>query len=355
MRTLLSIVVAVYQGEKTVERAVSSALAIPFEELEVIVVNDGSTDGTGTILERMSLQDSRLKVVNEENRGRSAARNLGVSLSSGKWLMFLDADDYLLPEAFPELVKRCRQQGRGLVVFSRRQSDKPEYSGCSASCGEQRLTATRYVESLFWEPKPTCIADEWRYNHGSTWARLYDRDMLLGLAESTGGLLTPFPEGVRFSEDRLLNIALLRTMGETEVEFVADELYYWDVGESQTCQVVHDDDADSLARYAEFVAGMERCAVVTANEADAVVGREAFYQFQRLARRGRELGWRLPAAYRDILIRKDIAGAVRRTPYGALSSSPFWRAAWRLVGRGRPGAAFRLYAAAWAVKGAVKG
>ena len=356
MQTLLSVVIPVYQGEKTIARAVKSVLAIPLgEELEVVVVNDGSRDDTGAILERMSLLDSRLRVLTIENCGRSAARNLGVRNACGRWLMFLDADDYLLPEGFPELVECCRTRESGFVVFGRRQSNKPEYAEWALTCGKQHIAASRYVDSLLWEAKPRNIADEWRYNHGATWSRLYDREALLALDYRTDGLLAPFPERVRFSEDRLLNIALLKTMGDVEVEFIPTELYYWDLGESQTCQVIHEDDADSLMRFVEVVSGMVNCGILSPEESDAVIGREAFWQFQRLTRHASELGWSLPELFRAVFARKEITGAVKRTPYSTLTYRALWRPACKLLGNGAVYTAFLLYSAARAVKNALKG
>jgi len=90
-----SVVIPVYNGERTVGRAIQSVLEQSHPALEVIVVNDGSTDGTGDVL---SAFGDRIRVLNMPNRGVSAARNTGVESARGDWLAFLDADDWYFPD-----------------------------------------------------------------------------------------------------------------------------------------------------------------------------------------------------------------------------------------------------------------
>lgn len=93
---ILSVVIPTFQSVQTIERAVASVLSIPSNAIEVVVVNDGSSDGTQPLLDKLASHDSRLVIVSQHNMGRSAARNRGVEASSGQWVMFLDSDDYLI-------------------------------------------------------------------------------------------------------------------------------------------------------------------------------------------------------------------------------------------------------------------
>jgi Glycosyl transferase family 2 len=90
----VSIVMPTYNRLATIRRAIGSVLAQSFTEWELIVVDDGSTDGTDTAL---SYQDDRIRIVRTPNRGAAAARNVGVSLSRGRYITFLDSDDEWLP------------------------------------------------------------------------------------------------------------------------------------------------------------------------------------------------------------------------------------------------------------------
>ncbi|AUC84424.1 glycosyltransferase family 2 protein [Polaribacter sp. ALD11] len=98
----LSVIIPVYNGELFIEKAIHSAVIQP-EVTEVIVINDGSTDETQRILDRLKQEIAKLKVVhhtNKLNKGRSASRNLGIKVSTGNYIAFLDADDYYLENRF---------------------------------------------------------------------------------------------------------------------------------------------------------------------------------------------------------------------------------------------------------------
>lgn len=93
--TLVSAVIPAYNAQETLERAVNSVLAQSYPHIEVIVINDGSTDGTSAVCKRLA---QAVKVIEQSNAGASHARNVGVGLSSGDLVAFLDADDLWHPE-----------------------------------------------------------------------------------------------------------------------------------------------------------------------------------------------------------------------------------------------------------------
>ncbi len=93
---LLSIIIPVYNGEKVIERCLNSILnKNKSKEFEVLVINDGSKDNTYGIIEKLAKEDERLKIYNNENHGVSYTRNYGIEKATGKYIMFVDADDYL--------------------------------------------------------------------------------------------------------------------------------------------------------------------------------------------------------------------------------------------------------------------
>lgn len=91
---LVSIIIPIYNAEKYIQRCVDSVLEFG-KSIEVILVNDGSTDGSKAICEEYVTKDVRVKLYNQNNQGVSSARNYGIDKSVGKWILFLDADDYL--------------------------------------------------------------------------------------------------------------------------------------------------------------------------------------------------------------------------------------------------------------------
>ena len=97
-RPLVGVVVPIYNGEKTIKRCLNSIMNQTQKRLIIICVNDGSTDKTAQILEDYQLKDRRIRVINQENGGRSAARNAGLSAVKTKYVMFCDDDDEYEPD-----------------------------------------------------------------------------------------------------------------------------------------------------------------------------------------------------------------------------------------------------------------
>ena len=105
--TSVSVIVPVYNCEKYVRRALDSVLAQTLREIEVICVDDGSTDGSGEILDAVAARDNRVKVLHRRNEGVSAARNAGLEAAEGRYVAFLDADDELAPEAYARMLAKA--------------------------------------------------------------------------------------------------------------------------------------------------------------------------------------------------------------------------------------------------------
>jgi glycosyltransferase involved in cell wall biosynthesis len=94
----ISIIVPVYNSENTLDRCIQSILAQTWKDFELILTDDGSDDSSLAICRRYAENDSRVKVFRQSHAGASAARNTGIRHSSGEYLMFVDADDFIEPE-----------------------------------------------------------------------------------------------------------------------------------------------------------------------------------------------------------------------------------------------------------------
>lgn len=99
----ISIVVPVYNLENYIEKSLKSVTTQTFSDIEVIAVNDGSTDRSLEIINSIAAEDSRIKVITRENGGPDAARNTGFDAASGEWIIFFDGDDYMLPTALEKM------------------------------------------------------------------------------------------------------------------------------------------------------------------------------------------------------------------------------------------------------------
>ncbi len=120
---LISIIVPVYNIKEYLPRCVSSILNQTYQKLELILVDDGSTDGTGALCDKLAEQDERVIVFHKENGGSSSARNLGISQAKGEYLGFVDSDDYISPDMYERLVQGLMQSGAQIVQIGRDEMD----------------------------------------------------------------------------------------------------------------------------------------------------------------------------------------------------------------------------------------
>lgn len=116
--SLLTVIIPVYNAEDYLEECLNSVINQTYRYVEIIVVNDGSTDDSLMILNKYSTEYGNIKVISQENAGQSSARNRGIEHASGKYISFIDADDYILPNTFEELVGEIEDNYLDLIRFS---------------------------------------------------------------------------------------------------------------------------------------------------------------------------------------------------------------------------------------------
>lgn len=116
MKPCLSIIVPVYNGEKFIEKCIDSIINQTLKEIEILIVNDGSKDNTLSIIEGIAKKDSRVKILNQKNFGVSAARNNGISKVRGKYIAFVDADDYIDKTMYEKMYKKAEKFNSDIVI-----------------------------------------------------------------------------------------------------------------------------------------------------------------------------------------------------------------------------------------------
>ena len=132
MQPKISVIVPAYNAEPYIERCITSILSQTFEHLEIIAIDDGSTDGTGAILDTLARTDSRLMVVHQENAGLVMAREKGIALASGDYVGFVDGDDAVDPDMYERLLNNLLETGAdishcGLCVYWDDHTTEPHY------------------------------------------------------------------------------------------------------------------------------------------------------------------------------------------------------------------------------------
>ena len=113
---VVSIVVPIYNAEQYLRRCVDSILNQEYTDFEVFLVNDGSTDSSGDICEEYGNKDTRVIVIQKENTGVSDSRNLALDRARGKYLQFLDSDDWITPDATRLFVRAAEEYGCDMVI-----------------------------------------------------------------------------------------------------------------------------------------------------------------------------------------------------------------------------------------------
>lgn len=113
---LLSVIVPVYNVEEYLPTCIESVLNQTFKDFEVILVDDGSTDESGQICDEYAKKDERVKVIHKENGGLSDARNVGLLSSKGKYIAFVDGDDFIIETAFEKLMRKITIYDAEIVV-----------------------------------------------------------------------------------------------------------------------------------------------------------------------------------------------------------------------------------------------
>lgn len=206
---MISVIVPVYNSITTLERCVRSLCAQTFEDLEIILVDDGSTDGSGALCSALSREDARIRVIRKENGGVSSARNAGIEAAKGEYLMFADSDDYVEPDMAEKMRKEIGEGDIAICGFHHHYQGRdvvriPEVPGQS---GEENFLAL-YGQGFLNMP----------------WNKLYRRE-----------LAGRFDESLSLGEDLLFNLDYLRrTDGITVVK-------------EALCHYIQDDTGTSLS------------------------------------------------------------------------------------------------------------
>lgn len=113
----VSVIIPVYNTEHYLEECLSSVIHQSLKDIEIICVNDGSTDNSATILEEHSEADLRIHIITQKNQGQSVARNMGIKIASGKYVCFLDSDDMLADNALEELYTKSLEDNLDILCY----------------------------------------------------------------------------------------------------------------------------------------------------------------------------------------------------------------------------------------------
>ena len=148
---LITVIIPVYNVKDFLTRCVHSVTRQTYRRLEILLVDDGSTDGSGELCDRLAEEDSRIQVFHKKNGGSSSARNKGLELSKGEFVGFVDSDDYIEPDMYEKLIQGIQEYGAGIAQIGRNEIDEkgnllPDI--CIPPAGREFLSSRDFMREL---------------------------------------------------------------------------------------------------------------------------------------------------------------------------------------------------------------
>mgnify|MGYP004658611791 CR=1 FL=1 len=171
MQELISVIVPVYNVEKYLKKCIKSIMNQSYTNLEIILINDGSTDNSGKICDELKEQDKRIKVIHKSNGGLSDARNAGLKIANGKYIGFVDSDDYIAEDMFETLYSINKKYDSDISIVSFYEIYKDKVIGVRDSKKLQELTKIDAMKELLIDTNIQSYA----------WNKLFRRELFEGL------------------------------------------------------------------------------------------------------------------------------------------------------------------------------
>lgn len=187
MKELISIIVPAFNVDKYIEQCLNSVINQTYKNLEIIVINDGSTDNTQQIIDSFSEKDSRIKIIHKENTGVSDTRNIGLEIAKGDYIGFVDSDDEIKPEMYETLLSNIKNNDAdiahcGFELITK--TNTKVFNGTNEICIQsQKKALTSLLKGDIFEP--------------SSCTKLYKKQVLENIK---------FDSKVKFNEDLLFNV-----------------------------------------------------------------------------------------------------------------------------------------------------
>ncbi len=253
----VSVIVPIYNAEKYVRRCVESILQQTYEDLEILLVDDGSTDSGGAICDELAGKDERVRVWHVENGGVASARNKGLDACRGAYVAFVDADDYLEPDFVESLLGLLHRDHTVVAVCANNTArDAVKMEECVMDV-EKDFSYSKYMFGCF------------------VWGKVYRREILKGLR---------FQEDVKVGEDTLFFGQVLARL--SQLSYTDRILYHYMSNEGSA---VHS--AFSEGRYTEIISWQRLCEFFKGNQAryaDCMAGyvERCHYMYSLMKRSG---------------------------------------------------------------------
>ena len=183
MEELISIIVPVYKVEKYINRCIDSIINQTYKNLEIILVDDGSPDNCGKICDKYAGSDSRIIVIHKENGGLSDARNVAIDIATGKYIAFIDSDDYVDKQYIEYLYNILKKNNAELSICNFKEVyDKKIIEEVEEDFYEKNFTPEEAIETMLYQKE---------FDH-SAWGKLYKKELFDNIRFPKGRIFEDF-------------------------------------------------------------------------------------------------------------------------------------------------------------------
>lgn len=244
----ISVIVPVFNAEAYLRRCIDSILCSQFEQFELILVDDGSIDGSCIICEQYEKKDRRVRLIKQKHKGVSAARNRGICASCGKWVVFVDSDDFISND-FLSLIMRKEYEEQELLIFDYAGSSerKPHLDGKNHLRGQ--VMERRYTEKenlLLVEKLLRCsqLVKDGHTDMRSVWAKAYKRAVIQQY-------FLKFPTGLAIGEDQIFQIRY--QMKISCCIYIKKAVYYVETRPDSATRCYHPDTCKQYLRFIRYL------------------------------------------------------------------------------------------------------
>lgn len=202
----ISVIIPVYNCSQYISRCLQSILKSSYSDFEIICIDDGSTDDSINILNNFVVLDSRIRIVHQDNQGVSAARNKGMSLASGKYIAFIDSDDWIHHQYLEILLNIAEKYQADIVVCKEKRVREvlPDEAVDIHCCEEREFTVIEAIRDPIIK--------------SYVWGRLYLRDKLKEIT---------FIENLKLGEDMIFNLSAMCLHNKIKIVGLQEKLYYY--------------------------------------------------------------------------------------------------------------------------------
>lgn len=226
----VSIIIPVYNAEKNISKCLNSIINQTYNNLEIICINDGSKDDSKNILLNYCHRDKRLKLIDKDNSGVSDTRNIGINESTGKYIMFIDADDYIALDYIEKMLENMQEHNCDLIVSgytelkNNKEVERTIYINEKSNCFD--VTYPKEIYNMFSS-----------YEYNPCWKQLIRKSILIDND-------IRFDKKIKYGEDMLFSFYCYTNSSKTM--YLKNFGYYYYINEDS---VMNKKDFESLNKY----------------------------------------------------------------------------------------------------------